>query len=49
MASRDDDDNKEIHRVLDSKICSLVSRISFHSYTETFIVEQLSDIECEVF
>jgi hypothetical protein len=38
VAKRDDDDNKEIHRVLNPKIRSLVSRL-FHSTTGTFIVE----------
>ena len=48
MASRDDDDDEEIYRVLNSKIYSLASRTVFHSSTKLFIVEQLYNVNREV-
>jgi hypothetical protein len=41
MAESDDDDDEEIYKVLNPRICRLVSHAFFHSSTKMFIIEQL--------
>jgi hypothetical protein len=48
MAPRDDEDDEEIYRVLNSKNCSLVSGSFLHSSTKMFVVEQLYNIKRQV-